>query len=84
MEIDDNEEMRSSPPLEVKRDSEEKDEPFDLIDLVEPVDAPTFMGVSRKRPRWAQQTLQDVEWNEATQNLPRIKKHPDTKFGRMP
>ena len=60
MEIDDDEEMRSSPPPEVKRESEEKNELIDPIDPVEPVDAPTDIAVSLKRPRWAQQTLQDA------------------------
>ena len=31
------------------------------IDPVEPDDAPTYMAVSWKRPRWAQQTLQNAE-----------------------
>ena len=31
MEIDDDEEMRSSPPPEVKRESEEKNEPIDPL-----------------------------------------------------
>ena len=46
MEIYDDEEMRSSSPPEVMRESEEKNEPIDPIDLVEPVDAPTDMAVS--------------------------------------
>ena len=54
MEIDDDEEMRSSPPPEVKRESEEKNEPIDPIDPIEPVDAPIDMAVGWKRPRWAQ------------------------------
>ena len=54
MEIDDDEEMRSSPSPEVKKESEEKNELIDPIDPVEPVDAPTDMAVSRKRPRLAQ------------------------------
>ena len=46
MEIYDDEEMRSSSPPDVKRDSEEKNELIDPIDLVEPVDAPTDIAVS--------------------------------------
>ena len=53
MEIDDNEEMRSSPPPAVQRELP-KEEPIDSIDLVEPIDAPTYIVVGRKRPRWAQ------------------------------
>ena len=53
IEIDDDEEMRSSPPPEVKRESEEKNEPIDPIDPVEPVDAPIDMEGSKKKPRWA-------------------------------
>ena len=50
MEIDDDEEMRSSPPPKLKRESEEMNKPIRSIDLV---DAPTYMAVSQKRPRWA-------------------------------
>ena len=46
MEINDDEEMISSPPSEVKRESEEKNLPIDPIDLVEPVDALTDITVS--------------------------------------
>ena len=60
MEIDEDKEMRSSPRPEVKREFEEKIEPIDSMDPVEPVDAPTDIAVSLKRPRWAQQTLQDA------------------------
>ena len=38
--------------------------PISPIDPVEPNDAPTNMAVSRKRPRWAQQILQNVEGHE--------------------
>ena len=55
MEIDDNEEMRSSPPPNIKRESEEMNKPISPIDLVEPDDAPTDMAASRKRTRWARQ-----------------------------
>ena len=65
MEIDDEEmEMRSSPPP-VQNDLAEKDEPINPIDPVTTVDIPKDMAVSWKRPRWAQQTLQDAEGHEA-------------------
>ena len=48
MEIDDDEEMRSSPPPKVKREFEEKNELSDPIDPLELVDALTDMAVSRK------------------------------------
>ena len=51
MEIDDDEEMRSSPPLEIKREYEERNKLIRPIDPVEPDNAPTDMAVSRKRPR---------------------------------
>ena len=51
MEIVEDEEMKSSSPLEVKRESKEKNEPIDPFDPVELVDAPIDMPVSRKRPR---------------------------------
>ena len=44
--IDDDREMRSSPPLEVKRDIEEKNEPINPIDPIEQVNAPTDTAVS--------------------------------------
>ena len=53
MDIYDDEEMRSSPPLEVKRESEDRNELISPIDPVKPDDAPTDMGVSRKRSKWA-------------------------------
>ena len=37
--------------------------PISPIDPVEPDDAPTDMAVGRKRPRWAQQILQNTEEN---------------------
>ena len=42
MEIND-EDMRSSPPPEVKREFEEKNEPIDPIDPIELIVAPTNM-----------------------------------------
>ena len=54
MEINDDEDMGSSPPLEVKRKSKEKNELIDPIHTIEPIDAPTDIVVSHKRPRWAQ------------------------------
>ena len=65
MEIDYDKEIISSLPLVVQREFEENNEPIDLIDPVEPVDAPTYMTMSRKMPRRAQQTLPDVEGHEA-------------------
>ena len=44
MEIDDDEEMRSSPPPNIKRESEEMNKPINSIDIVEPDDAPTRYG----------------------------------------
>ena len=76
MEIDDDEEMRSYPPPKVKRESEERNEPISPIDPIEPDDAPTDMVVSRKRPRWAQQTLQDAEGHEAPHGIHRESKRP--------
>ena len=35
------------------------------IDPIEPDDAPKEMAVSRKRPRWAQQILQNAQEHEA-------------------
>ena len=64
MEIDDDEEMRSSPPPKIKREFEERNEPISPIDLVEPDDAPIDMTPSRKRPRWAQHILQNAEGHE--------------------
>ena len=75
MEIDDNEKMRSSPPPVVQREFP-KEELIDSIDPVEPVDAPTDMAVSRKRPRWAQQTLQDAEGHKAPHGIYRESKRP--------
>ena len=53
MEIDDDEEMRLSLPPEIKRESEERNEPIGPIDPVDPKDAPTYMEVCQKIPRWA-------------------------------
>ena len=38
--------------------------PISSIDPVEPDDAPTDMAISRKRPRWAQQILQNAKEHE--------------------
>ena len=76
MEIDEDEEMRSPSPLEVKRESKEKNEPIHPIDPVEPVDAPRDMAVSQKRPRWAQQALQDAEGHEAPHEIHQESKRP--------
>ena len=64
MEIDDDEEMRSSPPPEFKREIEERNKPIGPIDLVELDDAPSYMAVIRKRARWAQQILQNAKEHE--------------------
>ena len=53
MEVNDNEDMGSSPPTTVHMEFS-KEEPIDSIDLVEPVDAPTDIAVGRKSPIWAQ------------------------------
>ena len=58
------EEMRSSPP-QAQREIAEKNEPIDTIDLVETTNDPIDSVVSRKRPRWAQHTLQDAEGHGA-------------------
>ena len=50
--------------------------PISPIDPVEPDDAPTDITISRKRPRWAQQTLQDVEGHEAPHGTFRESKRP--------
>ena len=50
--------------------------PIGSIDPVEPDDAPIDMAVSRKRPRWAQQTLQDAEGHEAPHGTFRESKRP--------
>ena len=76
MEIDDDEEMRSTPPPEIKRESEERNEPIGPIDPVGPDDAPTNMAVSQKSPRWAQQTLQDAEGHEAPRGIHQESKRP--------
>ena len=64
MEIDDNEEMRSSSPPNIKRESEERNQLIGPIDPVDPDDAPTYMAVSQKRPRWARHILQNAEEHE--------------------
>ena len=49
----------------IKRESVEMNKPISPINPVEPNDAPTKIVVSRKRPRWEQQTPQDVQGHEA-------------------
>ena len=49
MEIDDDEEMRSFPPPNIKRESEEMNKPIGSIDLAEPDDAPTRYGNKPKK-----------------------------------
>ena len=68
--------MRSSSLPVVKKEFEEKNELINPIDRVEPVDAPIDMAVCRKRLRWAQQTLQDVEGYEAPHGTYRESKRP--------
>ena len=64
MEINDDKEMRSSPPPEIKRESEERNKSIGPIDPVEPNDVRTDMAISRKRPRCAQQILQKAKEHE--------------------
>ena len=75
MEIDDNEEMRSFPCPEIKREYEERD-PISPIDQVEPINSPIDIPVIRIIPRWAQQTLQDVEAHQAPHGIHRERKRP--------
>ena len=65
MEIDDEELQIRSSPSPIQNALARKDEPIDPIDLVATVDIPEDITVSRKRPRWVQQTLQDAEGHEA-------------------
>ena len=65
MDIDDDEEMRSSPPPKIKIDSKERNKPTSPIDPAEPDDAPTDMVVSQKIPRQEQQILQNAEEHES-------------------
>ena len=44
MEINDDEEMRSFPPPNIKRESREMNKPISSIDTVDPDDAPTRYG----------------------------------------
>ena len=67
--------MRSS-PSPVQNELAGKDEPIDSIDPVVTVDILEDMIVSWKRPRWAQQTLQDVEGHEAPHGTFRESKRP--------
>ena len=60
MEIDDDEEMRSSLPPNIKKEFEEMNKTISPIDPFEPDYAPKDMGVSWKRPRWARQILQKL------------------------
>ena len=69
MDIDDEEmlgsqEMRPYLP-QAQREITNKNEPIDTFDLVETIDDPRDIAISQKRPRWAQQTLQDAEGHEA-------------------
>ena len=64
MEIDDDEEMRPFSPPNIKRESGEINKSISSIDPIELDDAPTDMVVSQKRPRWAQQILQNAEEHE--------------------
>ena len=50
MEINEDEEIRSFPPLEIKREFEERREPISPIDLVELDDAPKNTTANQKRP----------------------------------
>ena len=68
------ERISSSPP--VQNELEKKDEPIDPIDPVMTIDIPEDMAVGQKRPRWAQQTFQDVEGHEATHGTFRESKIP--------
>ena len=63
MEIDDEEMERRSPSPPVQNELAKKDEP---IDPVMTVDILEDVTVGWKRPRWAQQTLQDAEGHEAS------------------
>ena len=76
MEIDDEELEMISSPSPFQNELVGKDEPIDPIDPVELDDAPTDMEVSQKRPRWAQQTLHDVEGHEAPRGIHRESKRP--------
>ena len=74
MEINDEElEMRSS-PSPVQNELEGKDEPINHIDPVSKVDIPEDITVTRKRPRWEQQTLQDEKGHEASHIIHRERK----------
>ena len=76
MEIDDEElEMRSSSSL-VQNKLAGKDEPINPIDPVMTIDILEDVSIGRKRRRWAQQTLQDVEGHEAPHGCFRESKRP--------
>ena len=45
MEIDDDEETRSSPPPNIKREFGKTNKPISSIDPLEPHDAPTYMAI---------------------------------------
>ena len=76
MEIDDEEMERRSSPPPVQNELTKIDEPIDPIDQVATVDIPEDMAISWKRPRWAQQTLQDAEGHEAPHGTIRESKRP--------
>ena len=57
MDIDDDEEMGSSLPSEIKREYEEMNKTINPITPIASDDFPTNMVVSRKRPRWERQIL---------------------------
>ena len=80
MEIDDDEEMRLPPPPNIKRVYEEMNKLISPIDAVELDDAPTDMAVSRKRPTWAQQILQNAEEHEALHGADESIKKYKAKF----
>ena len=57
--------------------------PTSPIDPVEPDDAPTYMEVSWKRPRWTRQILQNAHEHEALHGADRsIEKYKATFVAR--
>ena len=76
MEIDDEEMERRSSSPPIQDELEKKDEPTNSIDPVTTVDIPKDMAVSRKIPKWEQQTLQDAERYEAPHGSLRERKRP--------
>ena len=74
-DIDDDEEMRSSPPPEVKKKSKEKNESIDPIDPVEPIDAP----IDGSKPEKTQMGTTDIAGrigHEAPRGIHRQSKRP--------